>query len=373
MPRFSHGEIDRLGNRLRVGEGPEDLRMLGEYRDEHLGALAATVVRLADLPKKLALTARQKNAQTIVYKLRNAPGMELSNMQDIAGARVIVAGGRRVQDKVAADVVARFAQHKELRDRRVRPTHGYRAVHVIVRASECWVEVQVRTPYQDRWAQTFERLGDYWGRQIRYGGAPDEPDATTVVAGALVTRREVVEYMRDLSDMIDDVEAEEVRVLELTDEFAQVESSLPDGEREARRAVMHAAQQSYQQRFHDIDSMFEALGEAVQSTPASTLHIAPAARLAAGEVPHYLVAYQRSTGTLLQVRSFTSVQVDEAVALRIGLEQQHHGDPDFEVVLLASRSEAELRQTHARYFKNLVGLVKPGDADGGGDGGTSAS
>ncbi|HSN93122.1 MAG TPA: hypothetical protein VLS93_17965 [Anaeromyxobacteraceae bacterium] len=339
--------------------------MLGDYRDEHLGALAVTVVQLADLRLKLALTARQKNAQTIIDKLRLAPKMELSNMQDIAGARVIVAGGRRAQDEAVKEIVGRFQRHKDLRDRRSKPSYGYRAVHVIVKASECWAEVQVRTPYQDRWAQTFERLGDDWGRQIRYGEPPDEPETTTLVAGAPVARAEVVAYMRELSDMIDDVETEEVRVFEAMDESASVQGSLSATEREERLAGLSAAQRDCRQRFHDIDAMFEALRDVVPVTPASSMVIGQVAPAAGTEVPHFLVAYRRSTDALLEVRSFTSAHVDDAVALRARFEQEHRGDPDFEAVLLASRSEAELRQTHARYFKNLGQLVRPGGDDSG--------
>ncbi len=47
------------------------------------------------------------------------------------------------------------------------------------------------------------------------------------------------------------------------------------------------------------------------------------------------------------------------VARRTDLEQQHRGDPDYEVVLIASHSEADLLKTHARYFKNLAQLASP--------------
>jgi ppGpp synthetase/RelA/SpoT-type nucleotidyltranferase len=61
-------------------------------------------------------------------------------------------------------------------DRRAVPSHGYRAVHVIVRTQGCLVEVQVRTHMQDMWTQTVERLADTIGRQIRYGEQPTDPD-----------------------------------------------------------------------------------------------------------------------------------------------------------------------------------------------------
>ena len=55
----------------------------------------------------------------------------------------------------------------------MEPMHGYRAVHVIVGYQRCTVEIQIRTPYQHRWAESFEKLADKWGRQIRYGEPPD--------------------------------------------------------------------------------------------------------------------------------------------------------------------------------------------------------
>jgi len=174
--------------------------------------------------------------------------------------------------------------------------------------------------------------------------------------------------MRELSDMIDDVETEEVRVLDATDEFARTQASLSAAEREVRFAELIATQRDFQQRFHDIDAMFEALRDVVPVTPASSMLIGQVAPATGADVPHFLVAYRRSTGALLEVRSFTSAHVDDAVALRARLEQEHRGDADFEVVLLASRSEAELRQTHARYFKNLEQLLRP-DGDDKGQGG----
>jgi ppGpp synthetase/RelA/SpoT-type nucleotidyltranferase len=59
-------------------------------------------------------------------------------------------------------------------DRRVRPTYGYRAVHVIARVGGLLVEVQVRTILQDAWAQAMERLADSVGREVRYGALPSE-------------------------------------------------------------------------------------------------------------------------------------------------------------------------------------------------------
>ena len=55
-------------------------------------------------------------------------------------------------------------------DRRDRPSHGYRAVHIIVRPNKRPVEIQVRTALQHRWAELSEKAADTFGIDIKYGG-----------------------------------------------------------------------------------------------------------------------------------------------------------------------------------------------------------
>jgi hypothetical protein len=59
----------------------------------------------------------------------------------------------------------------------LNPSFGYQAVHVIVTASQCAVEIQVRTPLQDLWAQVVEGIADRFGRGIRYGSWDTLPTA----------------------------------------------------------------------------------------------------------------------------------------------------------------------------------------------------
>ncbi len=91
----------------------------------------------------------------------------------------------------------------KVKDRRSKPMHGYRAVHLVVQVDDLPIEVQVRTRMQDRWAQITEGLADKWGRQIRYGGVPDDPERVTLASqGTPITRREIWQAVQTLSALI---------------------------------------------------------------------------------------------------------------------------------------------------------------------------
>lgn len=98
-------------------------------------------------------------------------------------------------------------------DRRAEPSSGYRAMHVIVFPDGLPVEVQVRTELQDLWAQAFERLGDRWGRAIRYGGAPVDPTCSAIEGHPEITRERMVSYMQQLGGQIDRTETVRIDVL----------------------------------------------------------------------------------------------------------------------------------------------------------------
>jgi ppGpp synthetase/RelA/SpoT-type nucleotidyltranferase len=98
---------------------------------------------------------------------------------------------------MVASIVREFAGARVV-DRRVHPTFGYRAVHVIVKVGRCSCEIQVRTVPQHLWAEIVERLADLWGRDIRYGGGPEQP--STPVGD--LTRQDLWKLIRGISDQM---------------------------------------------------------------------------------------------------------------------------------------------------------------------------
>lgn len=107
-------------------------------------------------------------------------------------------------------------------DRRERPSYGYRAVHVIVYEDSTPMEIQVRTKLQDTWAQISEKLGDIWGRGLRYGQGPDQPDAPAFT-GSPTTRAVVVAQLSVISEGIERIEILEVTLTQLREEMLELD------------------------------------------------------------------------------------------------------------------------------------------------------
>ena len=143
-----------------------DLRLLDEYR-RSFGQAYDAVVRMIRKRLNLKPTGRPaKSTSSIIAKLRRESS-RLSQVQDIAGCRVIVAN-IKAQER-AVQSLRRAFPNAIIVDRRTNPSHGYRAVHVIARISEQLIEVQVRSTLQHLWAEFSERLSDRVDPSIKYG------------------------------------------------------------------------------------------------------------------------------------------------------------------------------------------------------------
>lgn len=167
---MNKSDLDRLGARLRGGISPEDLTFLDTYRRGFRNAYDSVVDRVR---AELGLEASGRPAKStpaIVDKLCRS-SMRLTQMQDIAGCRVVVPD-IPAQDRVIARLDQMF--DATVIDRRVKPSNGYRAVHVVVHEVGLPVEVQVRTDLQHVWAESSEKLADAFGSQLKYGGGPKE-------------------------------------------------------------------------------------------------------------------------------------------------------------------------------------------------------
>jgi len=164
--------VDRLGERLRRAAATEaDLRTLDEYRSSFDEAYRSVITTIREKLHKRPSGRPRKTTDSIVAKLKRET-IRLSQMQDIAGCRLIVADVRE-QDRLVDDLKRLFPEHTVI-DRRRHPSHGYRAVHVIAEVQGKPVEIQVRTRLQDLWAQLCEVRSDEIDKDLKYGGGPTE-------------------------------------------------------------------------------------------------------------------------------------------------------------------------------------------------------
>jgi hypothetical protein len=69
---------------------------------------------------------------------------------------------------------------------------------------------------QDTMANILERLGDQWGRQIRYGEEPTRSDAPAVPGRGFGTRSDFLAFVHQTADTIAKLESLHVRLGTLT-------------------------------------------------------------------------------------------------------------------------------------------------------------
>lgn len=166
MRSLSKTQIDSLGNELRNGVLSEtNLALLDEYR-KSFGITYEYVIN--KIRNELGLTAtgrKEKTTFSIIEKLKRQH-IRLSQMQDIAGCRLVL-NNRIEQDNTLDKLCTIFPDHKIV-DLRIKPNHGYRAVHVLVKHQAQMVEIQVRSLFQDLWAQSSEAFSKM-DPLIKYG------------------------------------------------------------------------------------------------------------------------------------------------------------------------------------------------------------
>ena len=166
---MNRAEVDRLGDRLRIQVNAEDLTLLDAYRREFQLAYTQVANQIrAELG--IEVSGRPaKSTSAIIDKLHRG-SMRFSQMQDIAGCRIVVASVVD-QDQLCSALKSIFSV--TVFDRRSKPSHGYRAVHVVVTNFGRPVEIQVRTALQHAWAEYSEKAADIYDHDLKYGLGPE--------------------------------------------------------------------------------------------------------------------------------------------------------------------------------------------------------
>lgn len=184
-------QVDRLGDRLRKGNITEaDLRLLDQYRRSFSDEYEAVVDAIRN-DLGLEPTGRPAKSTTSISDKLRRESIRLSQIQDIAGCRLIVSD-IATQNSVVESLTSLFGRIT-VSDRREKPSHGYRAVHIIVNSGGKLIEIQVRTALQHLWAELSEKLSDVIDPAIKYGGGDEDFQRMLTVASTAATQLESLE------------------------------------------------------------------------------------------------------------------------------------------------------------------------------------
>ena len=208
----SRTQIDRLGDRLKKGNITEDdLRLLDQYRRSFTEAYEIVV---GDIRQKLGLepTGRPAKSTTSISEKLRRESIRLTQIQDIAGCRLIVAD--IADQEFVIQSLSQLFEYVTVIDRRQQPSHGYRAVHVIVSCRGKVIEIQVRTALQHLWAELSEKYSDVEDPAIKYGGGSESSRSILSVASEAIDKAEAAEIAvhEELSSHADLSEDDEQRI-----------------------------------------------------------------------------------------------------------------------------------------------------------------
>jgi putative GTP pyrophosphokinase len=189
---YSKSKIDRAGrlfaDHIRaVAEGKrsvgdqsaelvEAIHVIEWWRGEHakpLSRIAANLRYYAAAQSEPVVAQRLKKFPTITGKLIREPTMKLSRMEDIGGVRAVLA-----DQGSAYEVASRLRKNwtiTRFRDYVAGPKDdGYRALHLINRNHGRLIEIQLRTPFQDTWANAVEADARFTAPGLKFGRGPGE-------------------------------------------------------------------------------------------------------------------------------------------------------------------------------------------------------
>ncbi len=190
---YKRGDAEEL-ERLEADEASLDAagELIDWWRSLHVKPLTSLSANLRYYLKPhgpVVVAQRLKRAPTMIDKLLREPTMKLTQMADIGGCRALL------QDQAAVYGVARHLRRnwevERTRDYAAEPKDsGYRAVHLIVRRKGRLIEVQLRTPLQDAWANQVEEDSRRVGRNFKGGEGQQEVHNYYAVVSELLALRE---------------------------------------------------------------------------------------------------------------------------------------------------------------------------------------
>lgn len=187
-PEFTRREVNRAGEVLMdLAASPVDrdnaLAVINNWRTSHNFPLNTFQKRLRSVAKKInsenLVAQRIKRLASIKLKLERFGGMNMAQIQDIAGCRAIMKNVSEVDRLV--DIYkheSRGIKHKLAKEQdyiQYPKISGYRGIHLIYKYrsdkdkdyDDMRIEIQVRTLMQHAWATAVEIVGTFIKQSLK--------------------------------------------------------------------------------------------------------------------------------------------------------------------------------------------------------------
>jgi len=322
----SKTKIDKAGLALAKGKFRDEVDYIeledafDEYRKAHLQPLSETTLELQRLLVNYGasyyIAQRLKRKPQIVRKL-NRFSVRLTQLQDIGGCRIIVHHNADVNklynyllDSVGGQNVFAIDRATDYREKG-RDDTGYRALHVILKRSGLFLELQIRSRIQHYWAESIERTSVIYGYYLKESeGNP-----------------RVIQYFKTLSDIFCEIEAGREASIE--------QRLIIDSLREECEQII---QQSDRHKVFDSfvnEDIIRTLTEKEGRNPTG--------------LNNWILVFDWNAGAFVSW-DIVSRNANDAVEAYIEYERMFPVESGYEVVLIGSSEVATIRQTHSHYF-----------------------
>lgn len=326
MPLPSKTKIDKSGLALAKTKFKDEVDFIeleetfDEYRKEHLQPLSETTLELQQLLTNYGapyyIAQRLKRKPQIIRKL-NRLSVRLTQLQDIGGCRIIVQRNSDVDklykylvNTVGAQNVFTIDRSTDYREKG-RDDTGYRALHVILKRSGVYLELQIRSRIQHYWAESIERTSVIYGYHLKESeGSP-----------------QVIQYFKTLSDVFFEIEAGREPSIE---HRLQVDALRSVCEEIIRGSDRHKVFDSFVN-----EDIILTLTEKESRNPAG--------------LNNWILVFDWNAGAFVSW-DIVSRNPSDAVETYIEYERMFPVESGYEVVLVGSSEVATVRQTHSHYF-----------------------
>jgi ppGpp synthetase/RelA/SpoT-type nucleotidyltranferase len=199
--KWNKSEIDSAGKVLTNNKSSEEevagaLKVLDGWRAIHNYPLSIFINRLKRVSenhdKNTLSVQRLKRLSSIIYKLKRSyqgkkPSMKLSQMQDIAGCRVVMSNVELAEKLFHEDYLKGSIKHNRVnyKDYITYPKDdGYRSIHLVYRYKSdkkgkedyngLLIEVQIRSKLQHLWATAIETVGFIINQPLKFNEGEKE-------------------------------------------------------------------------------------------------------------------------------------------------------------------------------------------------------